>query len=91
MIHDILQYVAEVAYDMVSPGPSVRQKRYYRRQRRAAQPADLRQGVSNAYHVVKEVTHGSLHIIYLPTCLLYRVKGYVITRFAVMATLMSWG
>lgn len=54
-----VQYAAEVAYDMVSPGPSVRNKRYYKRQRRAAQPADIREGVSNAVAVVKEGFSGT--------------------------------
>ena len=44
---------------MVSPGPSVRHKKHYQRQRRAAQPADIREGVTNAYNVVKEVTFHS--------------------------------
>ena len=55
-----LQYAAEVAYDMVSPGPSVRHKRHFQRQRRAAQPADIREGVTNAYQVVKEVSGACL-------------------------------
>ena len=50
-----LQYAAEVAYDMVSPGPSVRTRKYYRR-RRVTQPADLREGMSNAMTVVKDVS-----------------------------------
>lgn len=43
-----LQYAAEITFDMVSPGPSVRQ-------RKRRQPADLREGVANAYKVVSEV------------------------------------
>ena len=50
-----MQYVAEVAFDMVSPGPSVRHKKHHQRLLRAAQPADLREGVANAYVVMKEV------------------------------------
>ena len=49
-----VQYFAEVAFDMVSPGPSVRKRRRKKRHRRA-QPADLREGVTNAYHVLREV------------------------------------
>ena len=47
--------MAEVAFDMVSPGPSVRHKKHHQRLLRAAQPTDLREGVANAYVVVKEV------------------------------------
>ncbi|CAH1792670.1 unnamed protein product [Owenia fusiformis] len=50
-----IQYCAEFAFDMVSPGPSVtRRKRIYRRKHRVLQPADLREGVTNAYHLVRE-------------------------------------
>ena len=51
----IFQYFAELAYDMVSPGPSVRKKKYRKKLRRLTHPADLREGVSNAYNVVTEV------------------------------------
>lgn len=41
---------------MVSPGPSVRTRRTGKgRPRRFSQPADIREGVANAYLVVKEV------------------------------------
>ena len=52
----VIQYCAEVAYDMISPGPSVRKKKYRRKLRRLTHPADLREGFSNAYHVVTEVS-----------------------------------
>ena len=51
-----IQYAAEMAFDMVSPGPSVRLKKRQRRLIRRAQPADLREGVANAYYVVKDVS-----------------------------------
>ncbi|EDO33743.1 predicted protein, partial [Nematostella vectensis] len=47
----VLQSAAETAYDMVSPGPSVSPYRRGRH-RLARQPADLREGVANAYNVV---------------------------------------
>ncbi|XP_032229224.2 autophagy-related protein 2 homolog B isoform X2 [Nematostella vectensis] len=47
----MLQSAAETAYDMVSPGPSVSPYRRGRH-RLARQPADLREGVANAYNVV---------------------------------------
>ena len=50
-----IQYAAEVAFDMVSPGPSVRVKKKQRRLIRRTKPADLREGVTNAYYIVKDV------------------------------------
>jgi autophagy-related protein 2 len=55
------QITAETAYDMLSPGPSVRQRRLLgsgatKRRRTRAQPADIREGVTNAYHLVQEVS-----------------------------------
>ncbi|KAK6182870.1 hypothetical protein SNE40_010457 [Patella caerulea] len=54
-----IQYVAELTYDMLSPGPSVRQpnkykKKYMYQRIRKGQPTDLREGVNNAYIVLKE-------------------------------------
>jgi len=42
---------------MVSPGPSVRRGRTNRRGRRKRlhPPQDIREGVANAFHIVKEV------------------------------------
>lgn len=53
----IFQYVAELTYDMVSPGPSVRIQGHRRRKKygRKGQPSDLREGFSNAYVVLREV------------------------------------
>jgi len=58
-----LQFAAESAYDMVSPGPSVRVKRRMTRRppRRFAQPSDLREGVSNAVNVITGVRVTLLH------------------------------
>ena len=53
-----IQSTAETAYDMVSPGPSVRCKKNNqkgRRKRYYSQPMDIREGVANAYLLVKEV------------------------------------
>ncbi|KAK7506847.1 hypothetical protein BaRGS_00001698 [Batillaria attramentaria] len=51
-----IQYVSELTYDMLSPGPSVRQpkRRGHSRRRQLRQPTDLREGVTNAYHVISE-------------------------------------
>lgn len=53
----MFQYVAELTYDMVSPGPSVRIQGHRRRKKygRKGQPSDLREGFSNAYVVLREV------------------------------------
>lgn len=58
LIHAI-QSTAETAYDMVSPGPSVRRKNKGQkgRRKRYSQPLDIREGMANAYMLVKEVKH----------------------------------
>ncbi|KOC64737.1 Autophagy-related protein 2 like protein B [Habropoda laboriosa] len=55
LIHAI-QSTAETAYDMVSPGPSVRHKHKGQkgRRKRYNQPLDIREGMANAYMLVKE-------------------------------------
>lgn len=51
------QITAETAYDMVSPGPSVRMTKGRRRgKRKLHRPQDIREGVTNAYHIVKDVS-----------------------------------
>lgn len=60
-----LQTTAETAYDIVSPGPSVRCKNKGQkgRRKRYSQPLDIREGVANAYTLVKEVRQiRKLHI-----------------------------
>lgn len=54
-----IQSTAETAYDMVSPGPSVRQKNRGQkgRRKRYSQPLDIREGMTNAYMLVKEVNY----------------------------------
>lgn len=58
---NLIQLTAETAYDMMSPGPSVRRSGRSReikskgRKKRYNQPQDIREGVANAYNVVKEV------------------------------------
>ncbi|XP_076284575.1 autophagy-related 2 isoform X1 [Lasioglossum baleicum] len=55
LIHAI-QSTAETTYDMVSPGPSVRRqiKGQKGRRKRYNQPLDIREGMANAYTLVKE-------------------------------------
>lgn len=56
LVHAI-QSTAETAYDMVSPGPSVRRKTKGQkgRRKRYSQPLDIREGMANAYTLVQEV------------------------------------
>lgn len=54
-----IQCTAETAYDMLSPGPSVRHRAVTgkgkgQRRKRNNQPLDIREGMHNAYNVVKE-------------------------------------
>lgn len=52
----VFKATAETAYDMVSPGPSVRRRsKGHKGRRRHTQPQDIREGMANAYMVVKEV------------------------------------
>ncbi|XP_063242394.1 autophagy-related protein 2 homolog A [Bacillus rossius redtenbacheri] len=54
LVHAI-QLTAEMAYDMVSPGPSARQRaRGVKGRRRYQQPADIREGMANALQVFRE-------------------------------------
>ncbi|XP_015584958.1 autophagy-related protein 2 homolog B [Cephus cinctus] len=56
LVHAI-QSTAETAYDMVSPGPSVKHnknKGQKGRRKRYSQPLDIREGMANAYMLVKE-------------------------------------
>lgn len=53
----MLQITAETAYDMMSPGPSVRHRPKVKgSKKRYAQPQDIREGMANAYMLVKEVS-----------------------------------
>ncbi|XP_014663890.1 PREDICTED: autophagy-related protein 2 homolog B-like isoform X2 [Priapulus caudatus] len=51
-----IQSAAETAYDMMSPGPSVKLHHpgQHKRHPNATQPADLREGATKAYYVLKE-------------------------------------
>lgn len=51
-----IQNIAEAAFDMVSPGPSVRRLHgtKSKKPQRYSHPADIREGVTNAYALVKE-------------------------------------
>ena len=49
---------AETAHDLVSPssGPNGTQDKHQTASRKADQPVDLREGVTNAYNVLSEVS-----------------------------------
>ncbi|ELU17929.1 hypothetical protein CAPTEDRAFT_154368 [Capitella teleta] len=71
-----VQVTAEVAYDMVSPGPGVRHMKHRkRRHRRMIHPADFREGVSNAMTIVKEGFRGTVQNIYNVACCEHEQKG----------------
>ena len=56
---------------MVSPGPSVRTRRRGKgRPRRYSQPADIREGVANAYLVVKEASNKPFSRYFFSGCLI---------------------
>lgn len=63
IIH-LIQITAETAYDMMSPGPSVRRRtRSKGKKKRYSQPQDIREGVTNAFNVVKEVKVWCLYLL----------------------------
>lgn len=61
-----LQAAAETAYDVVSPASPAKRGQ----NRLAQQPADLREGFTNAYQVFKEVSGVSVYCCFLISYLL---------------------
>lgn len=56
-IIQFIQFTAETAYDMVSPGPTVkryRQSQKKTKRKRMHRPQDIREGVANALQIVRE-------------------------------------
>lgn len=53
-----IQAVAELSFDLVSPGTS---KPSNQIRQRKSQPRDMREGMSNAYRVVREVSYKILY------------------------------
>ena len=66
-----LQAAAETAYDVVSPASPAKRGQ----NRLAQQPADLREGFTNAYQVFKEVSGLSVSCPFLVLCL----RGHHVT------------
>ncbi|XP_065221759.1 autophagy-related protein 2 homolog A [Planococcus citri] len=85
-----IQRIAETAFDIVSPGPSIRQLRYYertqgnkndhrknRRLQRYSQPADIREGVATALLLVKEGFGETAQTLVRTASIEHEVKGTV--------------
>lgn len=53
-----LQLTAETACDFISPGPSIKKIRH-------SQPQDIREGLTTACKLVKEVRKDSLYMFYI--------------------------
>ncbi|XP_059616173.1 autophagy-related protein 2 homolog B-like [Phlebotomus argentipes] len=77
LIH-LLQITAETAYDMVSPGPTVRRVRGYKKskRKRVQPPQDIREGVANAYQIVRDGIGETVHTIMEVAALEHDQKGY---------------
>ncbi|XP_055908295.1 autophagy-related protein 2 homolog B isoform X2 [Eupeodes corollae] len=74
----LLQFTAETAYDMVSPGPSVRSIRHNRKgkRRRPHRPQDIREGVVNAYQIVRDGINDTANALIETAVLEHDQKGY---------------
>nr|XP_014094904.1 autophagy-related protein 2 homolog A [Bactrocera oleae] len=85
----ILQFTAETAFDMVSSGPSIRTIRRHRRdrKRRSHRPKDMREGVTNAYLIVKEGINDSAATLIETAVAEHDQKGYTGAVGAVMRQL----
>lgn len=85
IIH-LLQITAETAYDMVSPGPSVRRGRGNKKgkRKRLHPPQDIREGMSNAIQIVREGISETAHNLVELTALEHDQKGYTGAVGAVM-------
>ncbi|XP_030386757.1 autophagy-related protein 2 homolog B isoform X2 [Scaptodrosophila lebanonensis] len=63
-IINILQFTAETTFDILSAGPSVRNKRQMKQgKKRRNRPKDIREGVANAYTLVKEGINDSANTL----------------------------
>ncbi|EDS41201.1 autophagy-specific gene 2 [Culex quinquefasciatus] len=85
IIH-LLQITAETAYDMVSPGPSVRRGRGNKKgkRKRLHPPQDIREGMTNAIQIVREGISETAHNLVELTALEHDQKGYTGAVGAVM-------
>ncbi|XP_065094861.1 autophagy-related protein 2 homolog A-like [Ochlerotatus camptorhynchus] len=85
IIH-LLQITAETAYDMVSPGPSVRRGRGNKKgkRKRLHPPQDIREGMTNAIQIVRDGISETAHNLVELTALEHDQKGYTGAVGAVM-------
>ncbi|XP_033148965.1 LOW QUALITY PROTEIN: autophagy-related protein 2 homolog A [Drosophila busckii] len=76
IIH-LLQFTAETTFDMLSAGPSPRKKRKSKHgKKRKCRPKNLREGVENAYLIVKEGINESANTLMEAAIVEHDQKGY---------------
>ncbi|XP_017011683.2 autophagy-related protein 2 homolog A [Drosophila takahashii] len=79
IIH-LLQFTAETTFDMLSAGPSMKKRKGGRqgkqRRRRQGRPKDLREGVANAYTIVREGINESANTLIEAAITEHDQKGY---------------
>ncbi|KAH8296286.1 hypothetical protein KR054_004058 [Drosophila jambulina] len=78
IIH-LLQFTAETTFDMLSAGPSLKKRkggRHGGKRRRQVRPKDLREGVANAYTIVKEGINESASTLIEAAITEHDQKGY---------------
>ncbi|KAH8305578.1 hypothetical protein KR059_001867 [Drosophila kikkawai] len=78
IIH-LLQFTAETTFDMLSAGPSLKKRkggRHGGKRRRQGRPKDLREGVANAYTIVREGINDSANTLIEAAITEHDQKGY---------------
>ncbi|KAL7738708.1 hypothetical protein ACLKA6_001955, partial [Drosophila palustris] len=76
IIH-LLQFTAETTFDMLSAGPSLNRRRKTKiGKKRQGRPKDLREGVANAYTIVKEGINDSANTLLEAAVVEHDQKGY---------------
>lgn len=77
IIH-LLQFTAETTFDMLSAGPSLKKRKAGRqgKRRRQGRPKDLREGVANAYTIVREGINESANTLIEAAITEHDQKGY---------------
>ncbi|KAH8268782.1 hypothetical protein KR018_006644 [Drosophila ironensis] len=77
IIH-LLQFTAETTFDMLSAGPSLKKRKSGRqgKRRRQGRPKDLREGVANAYTIVREGINESANTLIEAAITEHDQKGY---------------
>ncbi|XP_068148275.1 autophagy-related protein 2 homolog A [Drosophila tropicalis] len=75
IIH-LLQFTAETTFDMLSAGPSLKKRNTKHGKKRQGRPKDLREGVANAYAIVKEGINDSANTLIEAAITEHDQKGY---------------